>query len=792
MDAGSGNNEKDEPKHESEDKERLNTVDLDSASRPTSLSLSNHDKKDSDSNESTRKASSPSQEDDVSLTDSDRLSLDSKEVEDIDRKSEKSVSSSASSNWKSRIRDLSPSRRSPSPKPDRKSKAKSPSKSKSPAGWLPASFNQMFSSYKSRSGDFRRLFKDLPDSEQLIVDYSCALQRDILVHGRLYISQNWLCFYANIFGWETFVTINCSDISSIRKEKTALVIPNAVQINTESEKYFFASFVSRDTAFTVLFRIWQNALLDQPLTPSELIHMVGKYVESSKEDSDSDKDSQTHSNEDSDMSDAEEDNTEEDNDFEFVSNDLQSDSKHNIVAPSAFKPVNGEQLHVNAAPELSVTPPSPTQVKLNEDKGKSSSSEKISRSTPKLKKRKHSPSTASRSPDIKSLLLGVKKDKDKVSDGEDVKNLAKESSEMEEEGTVSEFADDRESQQEPHSCLCEKHLALDMLNEEYPVSVDRMYEMLFTESDFYKKVQKQRKTRDLVFHPWSKTENGQLRTITYTVALNYSIGPKSSPTTEIQHCEKGSIPGRLYMVQTEVNNEGIPYGDSFCVVNKFCMTKCSDTICRLRVTSEIKYKKSVWGFVRNMVDKNASDGLREYFTFLGTCLRKETDDKRHAKRRRSSPSARRGHRRNRSIKSREEINASSSTTSTLADKTGYVAPLWQRTFSSLMSFRSSMPTIGTESKFAFGIAMLLMCLLMLNLFLTYRLLALERGAQLRHDWTVNIESLPTDAKEWAQLLQQQKDIHDKEMERWKAVLSTSIKLMNQVQDSLAELKKELH
>ncbi|EDO45283.1 predicted protein [Nematostella vectensis] len=64
----------------------------------------------------------------------------------------------------------------------------------------------MFSSYKSKSGDFRRLFKDLPDSEQLIVDYSCALQRDILVHGRLYISQNWLCFYANIFGWETFVS----------------------------------------------------------------------------------------------------------------------------------------------------------------------------------------------------------------------------------------------------------------------------------------------------------------------------------------------------------------------------------------------------------------------------------------------------------------------------------------------------------------------------------------------------------------------------------------------------------
>ena len=38
-----------------------------------------------------------------------------------------------------------------------------------------------------------------------LTDYSCALQRDILIHGRLYVTQTWLCFYANIFSWETLV-----------------------------------------------------------------------------------------------------------------------------------------------------------------------------------------------------------------------------------------------------------------------------------------------------------------------------------------------------------------------------------------------------------------------------------------------------------------------------------------------------------------------------------------------------------------------------------------------------------
>lgn len=39
------------------------------------------------------------------------------------------------------------------------------------------------------------------------VDYGCALQREILIQGRLYISENHICFHANIFGWITDVRL---------------------------------------------------------------------------------------------------------------------------------------------------------------------------------------------------------------------------------------------------------------------------------------------------------------------------------------------------------------------------------------------------------------------------------------------------------------------------------------------------------------------------------------------------------------------------------------------------------
>ncbi|XP_043276592.1 protein Aster-B [Venturia canescens] len=135
-------------------------------------------------------------------------------------------------------------------------------------------YNVLYPTYKSRSEDFKRIFKDVPDDERLVVDYSCALQREILVHGRLYVSQNYVCFYANIFMWETLVSLRWKDVASITKEKTALVIPNAILICTETDKFFLTTFGARDKTYLMLFRVWQNALIGQPMSMAEMWALV--------------------------------------------------------------------------------------------------------------------------------------------------------------------------------------------------------------------------------------------------------------------------------------------------------------------------------------------------------------------------------------------------------------------------------------------------------------------------------------------------------------------------------------
>ncbi|KAI5885358.1 GRAM-domain-containing protein, partial [Schizophyllum commune H4-8] len=108
-----------------------------------------------------------------------------------------------------------------------------------------------------RNADFHELFPAVPEGDYLIEDYGCALQREILIQGRLYISENHICFHANIFGWITDLIVPICEIVSLEKKMTAFVIPNALQISTRQSKYTFASFLARDTTYDVIFNIWR-------------------------------------------------------------------------------------------------------------------------------------------------------------------------------------------------------------------------------------------------------------------------------------------------------------------------------------------------------------------------------------------------------------------------------------------------------------------------------------------------------------------------------------------------------
>lgn len=69
---------------------------------------------------------------------------------------------------------------------------------------------------QKESAQFQKLF-NLPSNEDLIDSFSCAIQKSILLHGRLYCSQNFICFHSNIFGHTTSLSIPISQVVCVQQ-----------------------------------------------------------------------------------------------------------------------------------------------------------------------------------------------------------------------------------------------------------------------------------------------------------------------------------------------------------------------------------------------------------------------------------------------------------------------------------------------------------------------------------------------------------------------------------------------
>lgn len=124
-------------------------------------------------------------------------------------------------------------------------------------GFAPPKLTGFAIASKKRNRDFHSLFKSVPDDDYLIEDYSCALQREILAHGRLYVSEGHLCFSSNILGWTTTLVMSFDEIVSVEKRSTALVFKNGLMISTLHAKHIFASFTSRDATYDLIVNIWK-------------------------------------------------------------------------------------------------------------------------------------------------------------------------------------------------------------------------------------------------------------------------------------------------------------------------------------------------------------------------------------------------------------------------------------------------------------------------------------------------------------------------------------------------------
>lgn len=562
-------------------------------------------------------------------------------------------------------------------------------KKKKTSSW----YNMLNPTYKSRSEDFKRLFKDLPETERLIVDYSCALQRDILVHGRLYVTQNFICFYANIFRWETNVVIRCRDVTSMTKEKTARVIPNAVQVCTDHEKHFFTSFGARDKTYLMLFRIWQNALMEQPMSTQELWQWVHYSY--------------------------------------------------------------GDELGLTSDDDDYVAPP------YLEDEARRG------RLTAALKAGPQSPS-----PFEEELHNGEEEEEE--ASGPEMFASAREAVQHSDLPTdLSDTSGDAaaESGGPPADCPSQ-HEGRETLTLVLPLSVDQLFTLLFTGSRFFHDLLTSRKTYDVTESNWQPCpETGhKLRQLTYTVTLNHAMA-KTAQTTETQILHKSSQPGKVYAIDCDVQSTGVPYSDAFCVKSHYCLCRLSDNRCRLRVFGCVRYKKSVWGLVKAVIEKNTSQGLDGFCNDLEAALLREAE--------RLQPAG------GKALKQRRRRL-----------QQGNQRAIRDRSSSSQAGFVSSfgMSRISDGRRLATSTAVKLLLVLvtlvlLLNMVLLYWFWSAASPAASPPVWL--LEPPPQSPEEWARLVSHQEAVHRQRLDAWERTVRELRHLLRSMESSLEKLQKSL-
>ncbi|XP_043116807.1 protein Aster-A isoform X1 [Puntigrus tetrazona] len=673
-------------------------------------------------------------------------------------------------------------------------------------------YNVLSPTYKQRNEDFRKLFKKLPDTERLIVDYSCALQRDILLQGRLYLSENWLCFYSNIFRWETTITILLKDVTSLTKEKTAKLIPNAIQISTEHEKHFFTSFGARDRSYMMIFRLWQNALMDKTLSPKELWHIVhqcyGTELGLTSEDDDYVSPTAEHMNG---LLPGEEPVSVTDLlDLGSVSVPPVGSSPPSSASvlpcasgsspPSSYssscQPVEVPSTRASIEPEPS-PPSSQSSLPPATNTGAASPSTVMEEGGDS---QSESANQSLQSPPTVPHSLGNLSSLD-ITNDEELPTDPSNSSDTQEESEVESFCADLSGRLH--------------INTVVRMSVDKLHDLLFSDTHFIQHLFSQRHFTDLSVHEWQQdsSSGNSSRVLSYTIAINNPLGPKTAPVVETQTLHKSSTRGECYVVDSEVITSGIPYQDYFYTVHRYCLTSVNKHKSRLRVSSDICYRKQPWSLVKALIEKNTWSGIEEYYRHmemevckLETLLQSEvtvvsTGEVPSADSAKTPPGLRRrkrncprragdrererdgaggggGERGDRGIGDERERREAGAQYVKLGER-------WRGAGNN-----NSISTILLIVSFMICVS--LVVLVALNMMLFYKLWALERAAhtlETWHSYSLTDSPLPQTAGEWAQVLQLQRQFHQAQMNKWQQILQSSVTLLDQMKQSLEKLHR---
>ncbi|KAJ2124828.1 hypothetical protein IW147_001433 [Coemansia sp. RSA 720] len=493
--------------------------------------------------------------------------------------------------------------------------------------------------YLKRNADFHHLFRNIPINELLIDDYGCALQRDILVQGRLYLTENFVCFYSNIFGWVTNLVIAFDEIVSIEKRMTALIIPNAIQVSTLHAKHFFGSFIYRDSAYNQLYDLWAKSRnekndADVPETGraedgngagdvSRHREDVVDAYQSLSEDANSQKDGITSGDEEGSVPSDESNGSE--SDVVLLRGEMASEDKKSDVSGGAKpgeSPVSGTDASAvpRAVPESTVD-------------STASVTRAVSQVVVPAVKRASAESTglvaANGSAGSSKLLARIPKTPEGTDGGQELELSGRKAGKH------------SMALHEPTTCPCgtsgkTAHYTYEALDATFPLSLPLLFRVVFSAKvppamDAYMSGVSNDELASSFTRRIAACGNNDVRTegwvpdpddasremciYTYDKPLGFSIGPKSTTVEDTFRIMLKDFDAAI-VVEQVVKTPNVPSGSSFFVKIRHCLTwACGPNHeprggwSHYRMTFEVEWTKTSW--IKTAIEKGSADSNKQ-------------------------------------------------------------------------------------------------------------------------------------------------------------------------------------
>ncbi|KAI8915961.1 hypothetical protein EDD86DRAFT_197297 [Gorgonomyces haynaldii] len=123
-----------------------------------------------------------------------------------------------------------------------------------------------------KNQELHATLKSIPKSDFVLNVFNAALQKDIAVQGKVYLTQNRLCFYSNILGFVNILVIQFCQVTEIQHRPGP--ISSYIRIFAENASHTLRLYSKSEKIYSILALIWKNSKAEQPIKLQELLVKV--------------------------------------------------------------------------------------------------------------------------------------------------------------------------------------------------------------------------------------------------------------------------------------------------------------------------------------------------------------------------------------------------------------------------------------------------------------------------------------------------------------------------------------